>query len=170
MSDGVMADILGLTARIVGAHLSRNSIAAEAVPALIEGVYRSLSSLGAVAAPATTLTPAVPIRKSVFADYLVCLEDGKQLKMLKRHLQASYGMTPDEYRTKWGLPATYPMVAPNYASHRSALAKKIGLGRKPADAGPEVTDEPASEGELKAEKAEPTVKLVKARRARGSRG
>src|SRR3954463_13180824 len=123
----------------------------DALPSLIQSVYRSLSTAGEIeAAPAAAAqTPAVPIKKSVFSDYIVCLEDGKRLKMLKRHLQTSYGLTPDAYRTKWGLPRDYPMVAPTYAAKRSSLAKSIGLGRKAAA-------------------AEPVVAKLPARRARGS--
>jgi predicted transcriptional regulator len=144
MSDHVTADILGLTAQIVSAHVSKNKLETDALPSLIQSVYRSLSTAGeAEAAPAQT--PAVPVKKSVFPDYIVCLEDGKKLKTLKRHLQTSYGLTPDAYRTKWGLPADYPMVAPSYAATRSTLAKKIGLGRKPA-AGPAAARPPARRG------------------------
>ena len=147
MSDQVAADILGLTAQIVSAHISKNRLDTEALPSLIQSVYRSLSTAGSgEAAPASAPTPAVPIKKSVFPDYIVCLEDGKKLKMLKRHLQTSYGLTPDAYRAKWGLPASYPMVAPNYAATRSGLAKQIGLGRKPGSTGvykPEVQKLPA---------------------------
>ncbi|MBV8912439.1 MAG: MucR family transcriptional regulator [Acetobacteraceae bacterium] len=133
MSDRAAPDILELTAKIVSAHVSKNQIETSALPSLIQSVYRSLSTAGnAAPAPQAPQTPAVPIKKSVFPDYIVCLEDGKKLKMLKRHLQTSYGLTPDAYRAKWGLPREYPMVAPNYAATRSGLAKKIGLGRKPA--------------------------------------
>ncbi len=143
MSDQTGSSILGLTATIVSAHIANNRVDTGALPALIQAVYRSLSTTGEVeVAPAAPLTPAVPIKKSVFPDYIVCLEDGKRLKMLKRHLQTSYGLTPDAYRTKWGLPRDYPMVAPSYAARRSDLARKIGLGRKPA-AAPEVTQVPA---------------------------
>ncbi len=132
MSDPTNGDILALTAQIVSAHVSQNHFDANALPSLIQSVYRALSSAGNVGEPvAASPTPAVPIKKSVFPDYIVCLEDGKKLKMLKRHLQTSYGMTPDAYRTKWGLPRDYPMVAPTYAATRSGLAKQIGLGRKP---------------------------------------
>ena len=156
MSDQVAANILGLTAQIVSAHVSKNLVHTEALPSLIQSVYRSLSTAGdAEAAPAPAQTPAVPIKKSVFPDYIVCLEDGKKLKMLKRHLQTSYGLSPDAYRTKWGLPRDYPMVAPNYAATRSGLAKKIGLGRKPAAS-------PAPE-------PEPEVQKLPARRARGAK-
>ncbi len=126
-------EIIALTSQIVSAFVSKNSVQASDLPALISNVYQSLNSLGqpqaAAEAPAE-LKPAVSVKKSVTPDYIVCLEDGKKLKMLKRHLQSSYGMTPDEYRTKWGLPADYPMVAPNYAKARSDLALKLGLGRK----------------------------------------
>ena len=101
------------------------------LPQLIRNVHQALSGLATpVPAPAVELVPAVPIRLSVKPDYIVCLEDGKKLKMLKRHLMTAYGLTPDDYRTKWGLPADYPMVAPNYAEQRRSLAKKIGLGTK----------------------------------------
>ena len=131
-------DVLGLTARIVAAHVSHNTVEPEALSSLIHSVYATLSGIGQGApapAPADKPQPAVPIKKSVFADHIVCLEDGKKLKMLKRHLQTSFDMTPDQYRERWGLPPDYPMVAPNYASHRSSLAKKIGLGTKPRNKG-----------------------------------
>jgi predicted transcriptional regulator len=121
--------ILGLTAQIVSAHAANNELASGALPSVIRAVYNTLSHIGDVPpAPVQKAQPAVPIRKSVFPDYIVCLEDGKQLKMLKRHLSTSYNLTPDQYRAKWGLDATYPMVAPKYAERRSALAKEIGLG------------------------------------------
>src|SRR3954454_15732305 len=134
MSAQVASDILGLTAQIVSAHVSKNQIGTDALPSLIQSVYRSLSTASKVetTAPEAPRTPAVPVKKSVFPDYIVCLEDGKRLKMLKRHLQTSYGLSPDAYRAKWGLAREYPMVAPNYAATRSGLAKQIGLGRKPA--------------------------------------
>ena len=116
--------MLALTARIVSAHVSHNSVSADALPGLIQNVFRALSGTGKP-------QPAVPIRRSIFPDYLVCLEDGKRLKMLKRHLKTAYNMTPEQYRDKWGLAPDYPMGAPNYAQHRSTLAKKIGLGTKP---------------------------------------
>jgi predicted transcriptional regulator len=123
------AEILALTAEIVSAHVASNSVGPESLPDLIRDVYRAMSSLGAVAPPpAERPQPAVPIKKSVFPDYIVCLEDGKKLKMLKRHLMSAYNMTPDQYRERWQLGPDYPMVAPNYAQHRSTLAKKIGLG------------------------------------------
>lgn len=120
-----------LTADIVSAHVSNNSVSTGELPALIQAVFASLSGLGS--APVTVeekQQPAVSVRSSIKPDYIVCLEDGKKLKMLKRHLMTHYGMTPDEYRTKWGLPSDYPMVAPNYAEQRRSLAKQIGLGTK----------------------------------------
>ncbi len=129
----VSMEILGLTAQIVAAHVSNNAVPADHLPSLIHDIYRSLSGMGREAPQAAPEkpTPAVPVRKSVFPDYLVCLEDGKKLKMLKRHLSTAYGMTPEHYREKWGLGPEYPMVAPSYAKHRSSLAKQIGLGTKP---------------------------------------
>lgn len=126
-------DLLNLTADIVSAHVSNNSVAVADLPALIGSVHASLAALGtAVAEPeAAQQEPAVSVRRSVKPDHIVCLEDGKKLKMLKRHLMTHYQLTPDQYRTKWNLPADYPMVAPDYAEKRRALAKKIGLGRKP---------------------------------------
>ena len=129
MSDQGSADVLKLTAQIISAHIGKNQVAADALPSLIQAVYRSLSTAGDVEAAPAAQTPAVPIKKSVFPDFIICLEDGKKLKMLKRHLRSSYSMTPSEYRTKWGLPNDYPMVAPSYAMKRSALAKAAGLGR-----------------------------------------
>ena len=125
---------VALTAQIVTAFLSHNAVAIADLPGVIQSVHRALSDVASPApAPvAEKLVPAVPIKKSVTPDYIICLEDGKQLKMLKRHLATSYNMTPDDYRVRWGLPPDYPMVAPNYAAQRSSLAKSIGLGRKPA--------------------------------------
>ena len=129
------AEIIVLTSQIVSAYVSKNSLQASDLPALIGSVYQSLKSLdqpqAAVEAPAD-LKPAVPIKKSVTPDFIICLEDGKRCKMLKRHLMSSFGLTPDEYRAKWGLPSDYPMVAPNYAQARSDLAVKLGLGRRAA--------------------------------------
>ncbi len=124
-------ELLELTTEIVSAHVGNNSIALGDLPQLIQDVYKTLAIVGTTPAVPERPKPAVPIKKSVFPDYVVCLEDGKKLKMLKRHLKTAYNMTPDEYRERWGLPPEYPMVAPNYAKHRSALAKKIGLGTKP---------------------------------------
>ncbi|MEY4500545.1 MAG: hypothetical protein RIS52_435 [Pseudomonadota bacterium] len=124
--------LITLTADIVAAHVSNNSVAVSDIPTLISNVHGALAGLsGGVSAPAVKQEPAVSIRSSIKPEYIVCLEDGKKLKMLKRHLMTSYGMTPDDYRAKWGLSADYPMVAPNYAEQRRMLAVKIGLGRKP---------------------------------------
>lgn len=132
MSDtSLEPDMLALTAQIVSAHVSNNSVAPDALPSLIQDVYRTVTSVGKEAAQPDKPQPAVPVKKSVFPDHIVCLEDGKKLKMLKRHLKTAYNMTPEQYRERWGLPLDYPMVAPNYARHRSSLAKKIGLGTKP---------------------------------------
>ena len=122
-----------MTAEIVGAYVGHHTVAATDLPDLIAMVGKGLASLGqAEAAPEEEKpTPAVPIKRSVTPDHIVCLEDGKTLKMLKRHLKTRYDMTPDEYRKRWGLKDDYPMVAPSYAAQRSDLAKKIGLGRKP---------------------------------------
>ncbi len=131
-SNDMTETIITLTADIVAAHVSNNSVAVSDLPTLIANVHNALSGLGGRApAPEVRAEPAVSIRASIKPDYIVCLDDGKKLKMLKRHLMTHYGMTPDEYRTKWGLPADYPMVAPNYAEQRRSLAVKIGLGRKP---------------------------------------
>ena len=126
-------EMLRMAVDIVAAYVSNNSVAANQVPEVISTVFGSLTALDGAASeqPAEPAKPAVSIRRSVTPDYIVCLEDGKKLKMLKRHLRAAYNMTPDEYRSKWGLAADYPMVAPNYAAQRSEFAKKIGLGRKP---------------------------------------
>ena len=161
MPDHEPGDILGLTADIVAAHLSHNELTAEQLPTLIQSVYRALSTVDVPEVEqVATHSPAVPVKKSVFPDFIICLEDGKKLKMLKRHLQTSYGMTPEDYRTKWRLPRDYPMVAPNYASTRSTLAKQIGLGRKAA----ETPTEPEASAELEVE-----VTQLPARRARGSK-
>lgn len=119
--------VLSLTAQIVSAHIARNRVAPHELPDIIRQVYRTLIAAGAPAAPARP-TPAVPIHRSVFEDHIVCLEDGKKLKTLKRHLKAVYDLTPEQYRARWGLPADYPMVAPEYARRRSSLAREIGLG------------------------------------------
>ena len=121
--------LVTLTSDIVAAHVSNNSVAVSDLPVLIQNVYGALAGLHKEPAPAQPKQePAVSIRASIKPDFIVCLEDGKKLKMLKRHLMTHYQMTPDDYRTKWGLPADYPMVAPNYAEQRRTLAKKIGLG------------------------------------------
>jgi predicted transcriptional regulator len=125
------SDLLALTTEIVAAHVSNNSVAVGDLPQLINQVYHSLANIGSLpAAPAERPQPAVPVRKSVHPDYIVCLEDGKKLKMLKRHLKTAYNMSPEAYRERWGLPSDYPMVAPNYARQRSRLAKEIGLGTR----------------------------------------
>ncbi|RFD19969.1 MucR family transcriptional regulator [Komagataeibacter melaceti] len=126
-------EVRELTAEIVSAYVSRNELSAETLPDLIHRVYEAISTLGRTEPVPEKPVPAVPLKKSVFPDYIVCLEDGKKLKMLKRHLKTAYNMTPEEYRERWGLPHDYPMVAPNYASHRSTLARKIGLGTKRED-------------------------------------
>jgi len=162
-------DILKLTAKIVSAHIRNNQVAANALPGLIQSVHRSLATAGTAEPAPASLTPPVPIRKSVFPSYIVCLEDGKKLKMLKRHLRTSYGMTPEHYRQKWGLPASYPMVAPDYARHRSIVAKQTGLGRKPGGSAPEQTNLTQTSGKLDLP-AEPPVTRGRARRARGSKG
>ena len=152
MMNETSADVLGLTAQIVSAHLSKSQVGVDVLPALIQAVYQSLASAGqAVEAPPTIQTPAVPWKKSVFPDYIICLEDGTKLKMMKRYLRIRHGLTPDAYRAKWGLPSDYPMVAPNYAARRSAVAIEQGLGHKAAV-------------------AEPKVTIVPQRRAKGSRG
>ncbi|HZV17851.1 MAG TPA: MucR family transcriptional regulator [Sphingobium sp.] len=138
MSDTSARDeiLVTLTSDIVAAHVSNNSVAVSDLPLLITNVYGALAGLQQEAAPAQPKQePAVSIRSSVKPDFIVCLEDGKKLKMLKRHLMTHYQMTPDDYRAKWGLPADYPMVAPNYAEQRRNLAKKIGLGTSRRRAG-----------------------------------
>jgi predicted transcriptional regulator len=129
-------DILALTTEIVAAHVSNNTVSVGDLPHLINQVYQSLSTIGTGAAPVVERPqPAVSVKKSITPDYIVCLEDGKKLKMLKRHLKTAYNMTPEDYRERWGLPADYPMVAPNYAKQRSRLAKEIGLGTRARKAG-----------------------------------
>lgn len=124
-------DVLGLTAQIVSAHVSNNAVSPDALPSLIQQVYKTLAGVGKEPTQPERPQPAVPVKKSVFRDHIVCLEDGKKLKMLKRHLRTAYNMTPEQYRERWGLGPDYPMVAPDYARHRSSLAKKIGLGTRP---------------------------------------
>ena len=125
-----LSELLELTTEIAAAHVGNNAVEVGDLSSLIEDVYKSLHGLGDAAPEPEILKPAVPVKKSVFPDYIVCLENGKKLKMLKRHLKTSHDMTPEEYREKWNLPSDYPMVAPNYAKRRSALAKEIGLGTK----------------------------------------
>lgn len=135
MSDQHQTDhleLLGFTSEIVSSHVIKNAVSAADLPRLVEIVFTTLTRLGhaPVAAPPEELKPAVNPRRSVMPDYIVCLEDGKKLKMLKRHLRTSFNMSPEQYRQRWNLPADYPMVAPNYAARRRELAMKIGLGRK----------------------------------------
>ena len=139
-------ELLSLTTKIVASHAGSHKVVASELPALIGSVFEALRAAGTaeVAKPVEALVPAVPIRKSVTPEFLVCLEDGKRLKTLKRHLAVRYDMTPAAYRQRWGLPDDYPMVAPAYAAQRSELAKSIGLGRRPADAAPEPEPELAA--------------------------
>ena len=131
MSDDHNDDaLITLTADIVAAHVSNNSVAVNDLPHLINNIHGALAGLSGRSAPEAKPEPKVPIRSSIRPDYIVCLEDGKKLKMLKRHLMTHYQMTPDQYRQKWGLNSDYPMVAPNYAEQRRMLAKAIGLGTK----------------------------------------
>jgi predicted transcriptional regulator len=123
-------EALELTVQIVEAHVSKNAVPSESVPSLIQVVYRCLVDVAKEKTVPERPQPAVPIKRSVFPDHIVCLEDGKKLKMLKRHLKTAFDLTPAQYRERWGLPSDYPMVAPTYARHRSSLAKKIGLGTK----------------------------------------
>ncbi len=123
-------NVLDMTAEIVAAYVGNNSVTADQLPALIQQVHGALKGAGAPAeAPSAPQTPAVSVRKSINPDHLVCLEDGRKFKSLKRHLRTKYGLSPEEYRAKWGLPKDYPMVAPNYAEARSQLAKRMGLGQ-----------------------------------------
>ena len=131
-SDPKANEILRLASEIVAAHVANNTVDMTELPGLIEQVYKSLANMDKDGESMTERpTPAVTVRKSITPDYIVCLEDGKKLKMLKRHLKTAYNMTPDEYRERWGLASDYPMVAPNYARQRSKLAKAIGLGTRP---------------------------------------
>lgn len=125
-------NLLSLTGEIVAAFVANNPVPSAQIPLLIRQIYETLENLGRDENPLSSeaLRPAVPIKRSVTPDYIICLEDGKKLKMLKRYLRSHFKMTPEEYRTKWGLSADYPMVAPNYAAQRSTFAKEIGLGRK----------------------------------------
>jgi len=127
---------IGLAADIVSAYVSNNSLPTSELPALLNAVHTALASTakGQTQEPPPALVPAVPIKKSITPDYLVCLDDGKKFKSLKRHLRTTYDLTPEQYRAKWGLPRDYPMVAPNYAKARSELAKTIGLGQQRAAA------------------------------------
>ena len=130
-------DLISLTADIVSAHVSNNTVPAGDISALISAVHGAFAALGEDTKPVQEeLKPAVSVRSSVKPDYIVCLEDGRKFKMLKRHLHTNYNMSPEDYRAKWGLPRDYPMVAPNYAAQRQDLAKKIGLGRRPVEPQP----------------------------------
>ncbi len=124
-------DLQALMTKVVASHVANNTVAVADLPKLIQQVYDALAGLSNGADAQERPQPAVSVKRSITPDYIICLEDGKKLKMLKRHLKTSYGLTPDEYRERWGLASDYPMVAPNYAAQRSALAKKIGLGTKP---------------------------------------
>ncbi|MGB3845429.1 MAG: MucR family transcriptional regulator [Sphingopyxis sp.] len=153
MAEDTQDMLLTLTADIVAAHVSNNSVGLADLPDLITRVHGALAGLGSsVVEPVEEQKPAVSIRSSVKPDYIVCLEDGKKLKMMRRHLMTAYGMTPDDYRAKWNLPKDYPMVAPNYAETRRALAKSIGLGAKGRGGGrkPAAKEAPARRGRAKA--------------------
>ncbi len=128
----VRDSMLRMTAEVVAAYVGKNVLPPAQLKEVIRAVYNALAALERGGAKEEPLKPIVSIKKSVMPDYIVCLEDGKKLKMLKRHLRTTFNLTPEAYRAKWGLPPDYPMVAPNYAAQRSAFAKKIGLGRKPA--------------------------------------
>ena len=123
-------DLLTLTAKIVAAHVSNNSVALGDLPGLIHQVHQALRGIEAPSATPPRPAPAVPVKKSVMPDYIICLEGGKKLKMLKRHLKTAYNLSPEQYRERWSLPPDYPMVAPNYAKQRSQLARDLGLGTK----------------------------------------
>ena len=129
--DMKVTELLPLVTEVVSAQLANNKTASSDVGSLIQSVYKALDELRTNGTPAELPKPAVPVKKSVTPDYIVCLEDGKQLKMLKRYLRSTHGMTPEEYRKRWGLPADYPMVAPKYAEKRSKIAKSLGLGTTP---------------------------------------
>jgi predicted transcriptional regulator len=132
-NNATVSELLMLTSEIVASHVSNNAVGSDELPSLIRQIYEALNGLAVPKGPAAAPRPepAVPIRKSVNDDHIVCLEDGKKLKMLKRYLKSRYDMMPEQYRERWGLPADYPMVAPAFAARRSALAKQIGLGTKP---------------------------------------
>lgn len=142
------ADYIALASDIVSAFVSNNSVPISDLPALIASVHATLTKLtgGPVEDRGEPLNPAVPVKRSVTADFIVCLEDGKKFKSLKRHLRTRYGMTPEDYRAKWNLPADYPMVAPNYAAARSELAKTMGLGQQRRKARPAEAKTPAPRG------------------------
>ena len=146
MTDGnERQGLLNLTTEIVASFAGNNTVAVGDLPAVITSVFRALRGVGEpeAAKPAEAPVPAVPVKKSIGTDFLVCLEDGKKVKMLKRYLASRYNLTPDQYRQRWGLPRDYPMVAPAYAARRSEMARQFGLGRKPAAAAPPPAPEPA---------------------------
>src|SRR5262245_12870409 len=132
VGDSTATDFIGLTAEIVSAYVSNNSVASGDIPALINQVHSALQRVASGQGDMSSepLKPAVPVKRSINPDFIVCLEDGKKFKSLKRHLRTQYGMTPEQYREKWSLPPDYPMVAPNYAAARSQLAKQMGLGQQ----------------------------------------
>jgi predicted transcriptional regulator len=132
MNENTTANYVDLAVDIVSAYVTKNSVQRTELPALIASVHAALATLGSGAekSPKEALAPAVPIKKSITPDYMICLEDGRKFKSLKRHLRTAYGLAPDQYRAKWGLPSDYPMVAPNYARARSELAKTMGLGQR----------------------------------------
>ena len=154
MAETQTTELAELTSEIVASYVAKNSVRPGDLPALIMSIYQTLGSLGHTASPppAIELKPAVPIKKSVTDDFIISLEDGRKFKSLKRHLTAEYGMTPNQYREKWGLPADYPMVAPAYAKQRSALAKSLGLGRKASKTEP-ATDAPPAPSKTPRSKA-----------------
>ena len=154
--------LLALTAQIVAAHVGHTQVAPSGLPTLIEQVYGALRSAGhePAAQPAEKQQPFVPAKRSVFPDYIICLEDGRKLKTLKRHLRSTFNLSPEQYREKWGLAADYPMVAPNYAEHRSRLAKQLGLGRKPAEPAPPAAEPARVVPEATRRRGEPTAASV----------
>ncbi len=129
-------ELLGLTEKIVSAHVANHAVSSADLPGFIKAVYAALQNVSTEAESPPSPKPLIPIKRSVTPNYIVCLEDGKKLKMLKRHLRTTFNMTPDEYRARWGLPPDYPMTAPNYAKARSEMAKKFGLGRKATNVKP----------------------------------
>ena len=163
---GAQRGLLDLTAEIVAAYAGHHTVAMSDLPGVITQVFEALRGAGEPAPAAEALVPAVPIKKSVMPDFIVCLEDGKKLKMLKRHLAVHYHLTPAAYRQRWGLPADYPMVAPAYAAQRSDLAKSLGLGRKPATPAPAPEPEAAPEPAAVAKKPAGRV-FMRKRKAAG---
>ncbi len=162
-------EIIERTTEIVASYVGNNSIGAGQVPDLISSVHSALASQMAEPVQQEPQKPAVPIKRSVTPDYVICLEDGAKLKMLKRYLRTHFNMTPEEYRRKWNLPADYPMVAPNYAEARSKLAKKIGLGRKPAEAAKPARAAAKSSSKAKTTRAKSTAKRRTTAKSSGRR-